>query len=213
MIINIVVGGPKELIPTLWDYDGNDVIWIGVDRGVVYLLAEGIIPEKAFGDFDSVTEAELELIKEKVPHLNIYPAQKDETDMELALSWAIGQKVEKIHLFGATGGRLDHMLANVQLLTKSIATNIEISIIDQNNIISVQAPGQYHLHINKQYPYISFLPFSREVKGINLTGFKYSLTDENITWGSTLCVSNELVSEKCTYSFKEGIIIVIRSKD
>src|SRR5690242_7542131 len=114
MIIHIVVGGPKELIPPLQEFDEDGVVWVGVDRGVVYLLGNGIMPKRAFGDFDSVTELELNWIRKNIPHLDIYPAQKDETDMELALSWAIQQKPEKIYLFGATGGRMDHALANIQ---------------------------------------------------------------------------------------------------
>lgn len=213
MVIHVVVGGPKELIPPLREYNGEDVIWVGVDRGVVYLLEEGITPDRAFGDFDSVTGEELDWMRERVSHLDIYPAEKNETDMELALSWAIQQKPEKIFLFGATGGRLDHMLANVQILIKSIDSQIEMSMVDTKNMIHMQAPGKYHLHINKQYPYVSFLPFTREVRGIFLDGFKYSLSNKDISWGSTLCVSNELVVEKGTYSFEEGIIIVVRSKD
>ena len=53
----------------------------------------------------------------KIQLLNLkFKPEKDETDMEHALNWAIEQKPEKIRIFGATGGRIDHMFANIQLL-------------------------------------------------------------------------------------------------
>lgn len=56
--INIVAGGPKNLIPDLTGYTDEHTLWIGVDKGTVTLLDAGIIPVEAFGDFDSITEQE-----------------------------------------------------------------------------------------------------------------------------------------------------------
>lgn len=65
MHIHIVAGGPIEYIPPLErEASQEDVLWIGVDRGTLFLLEQGITPAKAFGDFDSVTEEELRELKE-----------------------------------------------------------------------------------------------------------------------------------------------------
>ncbi len=106
----------KILLPDLNEFEGKDVIWVGVDRGVFYLLKRNITPAIAFGDFDSVSPEELIYIQSNVNELRRYQPEKDETDMELALNWSLEQNPDEIRLFGATGGRLDHMLANVQLL-------------------------------------------------------------------------------------------------
>lgn len=61
--INIVAGGPDHLIPDLLQYQDGDAIWVGVDRGAVTLLEAGIVPDEAFGDFDSITEEQKKPLK------------------------------------------------------------------------------------------------------------------------------------------------------
>ena len=82
MIINILAGGPEDLLPDLTEYIEEDAIWVGVDRGVFHLISRSITPAIAFGDFDSVTKAELAVIEDKVTKLKKFIPEKDETDME-----------------------------------------------------------------------------------------------------------------------------------
>lgn len=215
MIINILAGGPVDHLPDLSQYHTKDTIWVGVDKGVYTLLSNGIEPDIAFGDFDSVTKEEYEFIQSKVQSVNIFKPEKDEPDMELALIWALEQKPEKIRLFGATGGRLDHFFANVQLLLKSVVQRgvCPIEVIDKQNLIFAKGPGTHHLKKNNQKKYVSFIPISSDVKGLTLSGFKYPLKDRHIPLPSTLCISNELIDDYGTFSFTEGILLVIRSSD
>ncbi|WP_059170095.1 thiamine diphosphokinase [Bacillus sp. FJAT-27445] len=215
MIINIVGGGPQAYIPPLAEYDAAETRWIGVDRGTAVLLEKGIKPDAAFGDFDSVTKKELAEFETSVPDLKKFKPEKDETDMELALSWAVAQKPERIGIFGATGGRMDHFLANLYLLGKFALENrpLEINLIDMTNIIYVKGPGLYQVDKSSEKKYISFFPGTTDVSGLTLKGFKYPLENRRIPRGSTLCVSNELIGESGTFSFSEGILIVIRSND
>jgi thiamine pyrophosphokinase len=212
MEINILAGGPLNHIPSLHEYSGE---WIGVDRGVLTLIKEGIFVDKAFGDFDSVKREELALIKKQVGELHTFSPEKDETDMELAITWAIKQSPEKIRIFGATGGRLDHFFANVQLLFSPVLLHegIPIEIIDCQNMISLIQAGTHKIEANNEYTYISFIPFHGEVEGLTLVGFKYPLNDRHIPIHSTLCISNELISDIGTISFSKGILMVIRSRD
>ncbi|MGG1398343.1 thiamine diphosphokinase [Bacillus salipaludis] len=215
MIINILAGGPEEDLPELALFSESDVVWVGVDRGVYQLLKRNITPEIAFGDFDSVTPEELVFIESKVNHLNRFKPEKNETDMELALDWALKQNPVKIRLFGATGGRLDHLFANVQLLLHSLLQKNQTSvyIIDRLNEVWVKGPGKFKIEKRSDKKYISFIPATPNVKNLTLEGFKYPLKNRHISLGSTLCISNELNSEYGTFSFTEGILIVIRSHD
>lgn len=215
MKINIVAGGPIGLIPQLGRYGGEGVIWVGVDRGVFYLLNAGIKPAQAFGDFDSVTEEELSEIEKEVPELNKFKPEKDETDMELALDWALEKQPESISIFGATGGRLDHLMANVQLLVKPLENEmaVPIEIVDDRNILYVKKPGCYTVERIDSLKYISFLPITPAVSGMTLENFKYPLKECHIPMGSTLCISNELIDDHGTFSFSEGILLVVRSND
>lgn len=215
MIINIVAGGPEDLLPNLHEYEKETVTWVGVDRGVFNLLKREIKPKIAFGDFDSVSPEELIYIESQVEKLKQYQPVKNETDMELALNWAIEQNPEEIRLFGATGGRLDHLFANVQLLIDPIlkGKQLKIYLIDRNNCMDVKGPGSYSILKKAAQKYISFVPVTLNVKDLTLEGFKYPLKNRHISIGSTLCISNELISEYGTFSFSEGILIVVRSED
>lgn len=215
LIINILAGGPNELTPNLLDYKEDDSIWVGVDRGALYLLSKGIQPKIAFGDFDSVSDEEFQRITKEVHQLRTFIKEKDETDTELALNWAIQQKPSKVRIFGGTGGRMDHFIANVQLILKTILQNpsCQIEIIDQKNMMYITKPGTHTLKKIRNSKYVSFLPMSDGVKGLTLQGFKYPLKEQDIPLGSTLCISNELIHDKGTFSFSKGILMVIRSCD
>jgi thiamine pyrophosphokinase len=215
MVINILAGGPEGLLPQLTEFNRENVIWVGVDRGVFHLLSRNIVPVIGFGDFDSVSEKELEFIQGKIANLNRFKPEKDETDTELALNWAIEQNPSEIRLFGATGGRLDHLLANVQLLVKPLSqgSSIKISIIDRNNIVYLAGPGTHTIKKIPEKKYISFVPLTLDVANLTLDGFKFPLQNRHISVGSTLCISNELINQYGTFSFSEGILIVIRSHD
>jgi thiamine pyrophosphokinase len=215
MIIHILAGGPADVLPDFNSYLNEKITWVGVDRGVYTLLEKGIKPSIALGDFDSVTEEEFQIIEKKVDQIFRFSPEKDETDMELALSWALKKIPEKIRVFGATGGRLDHMFGNIQLLIQNNKNknDVEIEIIDRQNIIFLKSPGTYTLQKITDKKYISFIPISAEVKGLTLIGFKYPLTECHISLGSTLCISNELLIDNGTFSFSEGILMIIRSTD
>ncbi|WP_408010943.1 thiamine diphosphokinase [Pseudalkalibacillus sp. A8] len=209
--ICLVSGGPEYLLPDRLQLD--DALFIGVDEGVLYLQKRDIKPIAAFGDFDSISGEEFTRLQEKQMELYTFECEKDMTDLELALRWTIEQRPEKIILYGATGGRLDHELINIQLLKVGLEHKIEVEIVDRDNIIVMRSPGSYTIEASHEFPYVSFLPFSPLVTGMTLVGFRYPLEEAKIEWGSTLCISNELVTKKGTYSFDDGIIMMIRSKD
>jgi thiamine pyrophosphokinase len=214
MIIHIVAGGPLPLIPDLTQFVNDTNIWVGVDRGLYYILKQGIKASAGIGDFDSVSEEELNWMREQCENFSIAPAEKDQIDLELALDWAFKQKPTKIRIFGATGGRLDHYLGSIQLLTKGFSQSVQMEMIDKQNIVTVLEPGTYQIQRSLSYTYISFLPLSRDVKGLTLSrNFKYPLVNGDIHWGASLCVSNELITETGTFSFNHGIVIMVKSKD
>ncbi|MFY4773843.1 thiamine diphosphokinase [Metabacillus sp. RGM 3146] len=211
--ICIVAGGPKNLLPDLNAYREENTLWAGVDRGVVYLAEKDLEIEQAIGDFDSISSQEREWLESTVKDLSIYPSEKDKTDTDLALDWAIDQKPDKILLFGATGGRLDHLYANIFLLMRQFQTGIPLTLIDIHNEMELFQPGSYTAEKKEQFPYLSFIPFSSDVAKLTLEGFKYPLHNRHIPFGSTLCVSNELILSKGTFSFESGILMMIRSRD
>lgn len=217
MNISIMAGGPSRFLPDLQTYKRNTDIWVGVDHGVLVLLEHEIMPNLALGDFDSVTNDELRMIQAKLPEVSIFPAEKDETDLELAIDWAIRKQPSNIYILGATGGRIDHFLANIQLLQKErilqAVRKTNIYIVDEKNSITVKIPGSYSIQEDLEKKYFSLLSVTKEVSEITLTGFKYPLSRATLTRGSTLCISNELISDCGNVSFEKGILMMVRSND
>lgn len=214
-IVNILAAGPENHIPDLTAYRAGENIWIGVDRGLQYLLAAGIQPDLALGDFDSVFPETVKKLAQAPFPVRKFPPEKDQTDMELALEAALEYSPEEIRIFGATGGRLDHLLANIHLLAASrFVDKVErMSLIDKTNILEVKRPGTYTLEKDADRPYVSFIPLSRKVEELTLCGFKYPLEKETVPFGSTLCISNEIIADSGTFLFTAGILLVIRSSD
>ena len=212
-VVAIVGNGPSGLVPNLHLFKDKIDSWIGADRGA-YLIAEQKIPlEYAVGDFDSIDKHERQVISKNAAYMERHPIEKDETDMEIALNRADAMNPSKIYLFGVTGGRLDHELINIQLLYTILNKGIQAVIVDQSNQIEMLSPGIHTIENHEAYPYISLIPFTKEVEGIYLSGFYYPLSNTTISWGSTLCISNKLLSKKGTFSFDKGIVLLVKSGD
>ncbi|NQD65880.1 thiamine diphosphokinase [Bacillus haikouensis] len=211
----IIAGAPEKYLPDLKDYHSESVRWVGVDRGVITLLQNELYPAGAFGDFDSVSTEEWSLIEKKVKTVNTYQPEKDETDLELALNWVLKQNPDSIKIFGGTGGRLDHFMGNIQLLMQPdmLESGIKIEMIDVQNQLWVERPGEHTIKESSVRKYISFVPMTGSVENLTLSGFKYPLKKRNIFRGSALCISNELIQSSGTFSFTNGILMVIRSSD
>ncbi|MUK89478.1 thiamine diphosphokinase [Ornithinibacillus sp. L9] len=212
-IVGIVGSGPTDILPKFVEYQSKVDYWIGADRGAYTLLENNINIDFAIGDFDSITMDEKEKIRRAASNFKEFTAEKDETDIELALLQAYELKPTKIMLFAVTGGRLDHTLANIQLLMSIKNRKIDAVIIDQQNQVELTLPGKYVVEKDDEYPNISFLPITDRVKGLTLTGFYYPLTDETIFFGSTRCISNKLLLNNGTFSYSEGILLFIKSRD
>ncbi len=215
MSINIAIvgGGPKSYIPELDRFHKEGMEWIGADQGAEVLLENNIRPTIAIGDFDSVSASSYQKIKERSSETLTYSEEKDETDLGLAVQQALLRSPEHILLFGVTGGRMDHTLANVQLLYPLLKQGKKASIIDVQNQVELAEPGTHKLEINEEYPYVSFLPMTMEVTDLTLEGFYYPLEKAYVPFGSTLCISNQLIEDPGTFSFSSGILLVVRSKD
>ena len=211
--IGIMGNGPTHLLPDLSLYKDEIDMWIGADRGALRLINKEIEVEYAVGDFDSINESENEVIKNATKHYVQYPIEKDQTDLEISLEKAYELNANKIYLFGVTGGRLDHELVNIQLLYSIVKKDIQGIIVDKYNQLELTTPKRHQVNHNQNYPNISFVPFTEHVKGLTLTGFYYPLVNEQVSWGSTLCISNKLLSNKGTFYYEEGILLLIKSRD
>lgn len=187
---------------------------IAVDGGLKAAKELGLVPDVIVGDFDSVDPSVLAFYR-KTEHIvwEVHQPEKDDTDTELALKRAMAMGVGEIVILGATGGRLDHMIGNIQLLYPCLQTGIRASIVDPQNRLYL-IDGETLFRRDAVWgKYISFLPLTQEVRGITLKGFKYPLTNKDIRIGTSLCISNELIEEEGKITVSDGVLIAVESHD
>ncbi|MFC4404622.1 thiamine diphosphokinase [Gracilibacillus xinjiangensis] len=211
MKIGIVAGGPEKSLADLSTYNDIIDIWVGADKGSAYITKHQLSLDIAIGDFDSVSNKEIVNIRKQAKRFKQYPVEKDETDLELAVRTALSYKPEMVYFFGVTGGRLDHELVNIQLLYQLLKKDVKAVIVDNSNQLSLHMPGEHKVMKDSDREYISFLPFTHHVEGLTLEGFYYPLSNKTIEWGTTLCVSNQIINDIGTFSFHDGILILIKS--
>jgi thiamine pyrophosphokinase len=190
-----------------------DDVYVGADRGALFLVQHGIKPDIALGDFDSVDAEELALIQHNSKQLlSCDPVMKDLTDTEMAFNWAVIQKPKEIIMYGALGTRLDHSLANVHLLVKALHNNILCTIVDPFNRVRV-INRSVKLEQTSRFSHVSLLPLSPEVTGITLEGFQYPLNEATLTIGQSLGISNCIVETSGFIRISQGLLLVIESSD
>lgn len=181
------------------------------DGGTRHLKALNILPHIIIGDFDSASPEDKLFFEEKKIKIISYPSQKNETDSELCISWALLNHATDITLLGSTGTRLDHTLANIYLLKKLAKLHIPARIINKHNIIHIVTD---HIEVKgRPGEFLSILPISETVAGITLKGLEYPLVDATMEMGSSLGISNAFKETNATISLREGILMVIQSKD
>ena len=192
---------------------GYDVV-MAADSGMDFLYRVGILPDIIVGDFDSVDEKILTFFKEK-PQIEICSLnpQKDDTDTEHAIHYAIEHGASSISILGGTGKRMDHFLGNVSLLGIGLEEAVSIELLDANNRIRM-VDRPVRISKAKQFgKYLSLIPYSGIVKDITVTGVKYPLNHEDLGGFNARGVSNEIIAEEAVIKFSDGILLVIESKD
>ena len=137
---------------------------IAVDSGLKAVKELGLVPDMVVGDFDSADPVILEEFK-KIPYIiwDVHDPEKNETDTELALRKAAASGCTRVVILGATGGRFDHMLANVFLLYACLQRGMDACIVDRQNKIYL-IEEEHHFSKKEQWgKYISFLPDRKSV--------------------------------------------------
>ena len=168
----------------------------------------GIKPDVIIGDMDSIDPALLASYSKQGIKIIKYSANKDFTDTELALDYALGLKPESIFILGALGGRIDHTLANVFLLCKGQEKGIRTYLIDEYGEAFV--PNKETSFINETGKTVSLVALSSEVTGITLTGFLYPLKEGTLILGESRGISNVINEARASISVRNGKLLVIR---
>ncbi len=229
LIITSIVNDAIRIRRSILDaeYDMKICCDGGLDRAAEL----GVKPDILLGDFDSAQHfafpddqsEELDNIPDDTPsdedkgddgdeaELIVLPHEKDVTDTEAAVDLAYERGARVITIIGGLGGRLDHTLANLGLLSKYLG-KADIFILDGDNFVRMFAPGS-HMVVGAGYDYLGLIPFGGPVTGLTLENVKYPLTDCDVDGTTSLTVSNEITDDPAKISFSTGKLLVIQSND
>ena len=178
---------------------------IACDGGYEHAVRSGVRPHLALGDFDSYSGE----IAEDVPVLRA-PCEKDDTDTMLAIKLALDKGYRDFMLLGATGGRLDHLLANISAAVYIVEHGGDCVICDRYNRVHVIRDRTLMLH-GLRGQTLSVLSYTDEARGVTLRGMKYPLDDYTMSSAFPIGVSNVVESDECSITVREGILLVIEA--
>ena len=204
----VIVGGAS-----IGDYEAvgaklrPDDYMIYCDCGLRHMDELGTAPDLIVGDFDSYSNPGLDA------ETIILPCEKDDTDTEIAMHKVFTLGCSEVVILGAFGGRMDHCVANIQLLKLALDRGVRAYLVDvQNRMCLIKE--RTLLRKEEQYgKYVSFLPFTDQVQGITLTGYKYPLDNYTMVKGPAFGVSNEIEADVSCVEIKNGILLMIQSRD
>ncbi len=183
---------------------------ICADGGTRHAINMKLTPNVIIGDMDSSADKYIEYFRKKGVEVVQYPKDKDKTDTHICVEFSLPFSTEII-LLGATGSRIDHMIANLSLLKLGFEKNIPISIIDDKNNIRL-IKDSIIIKGNKG-EYFSLIPFTEKVEGITTKGACYELVNAVMELGDPYGVSNVFEQESVEINIKKGYLLVIKAKD
>ena len=185
---------------------------IAADGGTRHCLAIGRRPDVIVGDLDSIDADSLRFVTTEGVHIERHSPTKAQTDLELALDYALKQLqhqvVSEILLFGITGGRLDQMLGNVLILAQR-DWPVPVILVDGLMRAQIVRPGVSLTLSAAVGTTVSALPLSDTVTGITYTGMQYPLANHTLHIGSTRGMSNVVNTAPATVQITSGRLLVI----
>ena len=195
----------------------NGGIAIAADAGVLFFMENDIAPDCFIGDMDSLDEKiTKDILRERYPHMVIETCSpiKDDTDMALAVEYAVKSGSRSIEIFGGIGGkRLSHMQANIQLMHNYAMKGIEVSMHNADTDMYIISEG-----MNKRMTFdesfegsISIFSLSDKAKGVKISGLKYEYEGE-LSNEVSLGVSNSFIGKEATVEAEQGALLLMLEK-
>ena len=184
--------------------------WIlAADGGLHNCGLLGLTPAVIIGDLDSVNASDLPRLRSAGTTIVQHPERKDETDLELALAYAVAHSAQEILVLGALGDRWDQTLANALLLASPTLSALPVWLADGLQLVTLARPGApLSLH-GRPGDTLSLLPLAGDASGVTTDGLEYPLKDETLRFTATRGVSNALLGATATVRLTAGLLLVV----
>ena len=185
------------------------------DGGFEFAIKEKIIPNIIIGDFDS---SDFSIIEEKIKddpkmkQTKIIKTQpeKDDTDTLMCVSHGIEKGLKDFIIIGGLGGRLDHTIANIQILSYLLDQGCKGCILDGRKVDMIKGPDKIVLE-NEGFKYFSAFSYTDQCTGVYETDSKYPLDNAVLNQSYPIGTSNEFLKNSATVKVGEGKLLIIRT--
>ncbi len=207
MSVLVFANGVIERVDWIRPYLKSAEAVIAADGGGAHLERLGVRPHVVIGDMDSIDKALLAVWAAAGTEVVRHTAEKDETDLELALLHAVEHFEGDVLIFGALGGRLDQMLANILLLAHPAldGRRVELTepwqrawLVKDKTEIAGQ-PGDK----------VSLVPLSGDVRIGRTVGLKWELAAETLHFGPARGISNVMLADSAVVQVESGLLLCV----
>lgn len=210
--LRTALSGPKDLVVVVASGElpskqplrqvlGQADLVVAADGGLLHLAKLGVRPDVLIGDLDSLNGSP----PEDFPVLPS-PREKDATDLELALDFVAELNPREVHIFAALGGRLDHALGTIQVLSR-YAFPIVLHHKPET-LYLVQKRGEIPAQVGDL---VSLIPLTARAQGITTQGLRYALKGGTLKREATRGISNEVTSLPCLVEVRSGKLLVVHT--
>jgi thiamine pyrophosphokinase len=207
----IVFAGSGTVTPAVRAHLPEAADVIAADSGLAVANALGVHVDLLVGDLDSVEPSAVEIAEASGTAVARHPAEKDATDLELALDAAVDRGARGIVVVDGGGDRLDHLLANLLLLTSARYAGVAVTAFAGTAQVGVVRGGDPPLPIaGEPGTLVTLVPVGGAARGIVTSGLRYPLRDEELAPGTSRGVSNELVEPVATIRLASGALLVVQ---
>jgi thiamine pyrophosphokinase len=186
---------------------------VAADSGLVHAAPLDLDVDVVIGDMDSVPPALLQAAEARGVEILRYPADKDATDLDLALTLVQDRPGNRVIVVGGHGGRLDHLLANALLLTSDRYADLEISWWFGDTRIAVVRPRVPAVWAASRGDLVTLLAVGEVAGGVTTQGLRWPLTGDDLPPGSTRGVSNIVDEVPASVSIDSGILLAIHERN
>lgn len=188
----------------------DDDYLICADGATRHASALDLKPALVIGDMDSADSAQLQTLQAEGVLIELYPRDKNETDLELAIAKAIELDPKEIVIVAALGGRVDQTLANIALLSNTQYEACNIRLDDGVEEIffcrdRAEVKGQ-------SGDIVSLIPWQGEVTGVLTESLKWKLNSETLYPEKTRGISNEMTSDVASIKISKGLLLIVRTR-
>ena len=181
------------------------------DGGTRHALNLGVKPHLIIGDMDSTTKEMLKKFQQDGVEIELYPRDKNETDLELAINKALELDPSEIIIIAALGGRLDQTLANISLLSDARLSTLDVRLNDGVEEIFF---CRNHAQIQgRSEDIVSLIPWGNPVHGVQTENLKWRLDNETLYPDKTRGISNEMTGDTASVKIESGLLLIIHSRN